>query len=129
MRRICDPPEWGRTSTRASYPISALSFPPHRNLDKAVTEQPETQRLLAVRDRLVADVLARAVVDLRPRPLDDTEDHDQPASRLKLTAGEASALEVQALATAKHQQLTMSAVLEVGGTRHAEGERHVVTLG
>src|SRR5215203_2341160 len=86
-----------------SLPRSSHSACLHRNLDKAAAKPLDAQRLPGVRDRFVADVLARAVIDLSPGRLDDTEHRDQAAARLEPAAGQAPALEVKLLAPARHQ--------------------------
>src|SRR4051812_27807035 len=102
---------------------------PHRHLQEAGAQPADLQRLPGVRDRLVADVLAGAVVDLCSGRLDDPEQGYQTAAGLEPAAGQAPAPEVQLLAPARRQQLAMAAVLHVAGAPQEEGELDVLPLG
>src|SRR4051812_36940015 len=96
-----------------------------RNVDEAAAEPPEGQRRPGVGDGFIADVLSRPVVDLRPGLLDDAEHHNQPAARLELTAGQAAAHEVQALAPARRQKPAVDAIPDVAGACPVVGELNV----
>ena len=99
------------------------------NLDIAVAEPPYFERRLGVGDGFVADVLAGAVVNLPAGLFNHAEHSDHPAPRLQLTADQAHALEIQALALARRQQPAMAEVIDVARARPIGGELNVLALG
>jgi hypothetical protein len=56
------------------------------NIDEAVAQPPDLQRLSGIRNGLVADILASTLVELFAGLLDDAEHHDQPTTRFEPAA-------------------------------------------
>src|SRR4029077_5594879 len=102
---------------------------PDGNVDEAVAEPLHHERLPGIPDRLVAHVLARAVVDLRTGRFEDGEHGDQPATRLEPAAVQARVREVQPLAAVRRQQLAAAVVSNMAGARQVGRELDVLTLG
>ena len=88
------------SENRARTSLSVVNS--DRKIDIAVTKPLYLEWRSSVRDRFFADILAGAVVDLQVGLLDDVQQHDEPATRLKLSARQTHALEIEALARAQY---------------------------
>src|SRR6266849_5431160 len=95
------------------------------DVNEAVPNPFYAERLACVRDRLVADILTRAIVDLHVGLLDDVYEDHNPAARLRLTTGQAHALEIEALARARRQQVAIREITDGAGARPVCGEQYV----
>src|SRR6266853_2446382 len=92
------------------------------DVNKGVPKPFYAERLVCVRDRFVADILTRAIVDLHVGLPDDVYEDYNPAARLRLTAGQAHALEIEALALARRQQVAIREISDSARARPIRGE-------
>src|SRR6185503_18175437 len=95
-------------STRAT-PVACPFSAPNRHVVVTPAVPPNLHRHVRVVDGLFTDIIARAVVDLPIRPLDDAEHDDDATARLQATAREPLALERHLLAHTRPQQLALRA--------------------